>query len=304
MADPALTAKDYGPDDLEFVKRTLLTIATILGDEMADNIVIVGGLVPSLLIENLPNGTEPHVGTRDIDLGLSVVLLNDEQYKGVSGRLREQGFEPAIDPDSQKPLKWKWTLKANKKVEIDFLIAKSTPPDPKKARKEEGKDIRVRHLEDDWSALIVEGIDLALTDCVKRRLKGKTLSDVKADRDINVAGLAAYFVLKALAHHGRATPKDAYDLTYVVQNYSPDLQDVANYLLRHQEHPSMPRAIDIVRREFTTIEHEGPVRVARFMDRADDEDLRQEVVNIFSQLLELLDHELGQSVEPEGNVDD
>lgn len=43
-----------------------------LGD-MMDDLVIVGGLVPSLLIdqEALPADVAPHVGTMDLDVGLT-----------------------------------------------------------------------------------------------------------------------------------------------------------------------------------------------------------------------------------------
>ena len=47
-------------------------MATRLGD-LLDEIVVVGGLVPYLLIdqEELPAGLDPHVGTMDLDMGLA-----------------------------------------------------------------------------------------------------------------------------------------------------------------------------------------------------------------------------------------
>ena len=46
-------------------------MATKLGDLLGE-IVVVGGLVPYLLIdqEDLPSGLEPHAGTMDLDLGV------------------------------------------------------------------------------------------------------------------------------------------------------------------------------------------------------------------------------------------
>ncbi len=289
MADAFSTAKNYSPEQHEFVRRTLLTVATVLGDKMANDIVIVGGLVPSLLIEKLPEGVEPHVGTRDLDLALSVVIFKEGQYKDVSKRLREQGFEPATDPETMKPISWKWTLKGAKKVEIDFLIEYSRPPKHKKMLKEIGDPPEVRFFGDGLGALIMEGMDLAAQDFVLRRISGRTLDETVADRDIKVAGLAAFFALKALAHNKRKTLKDPYDLWFVVQNFSADLNDVAIYLRKFKDHPAMVKAVDIIRREFTAIDQEGPVRVAKFKNRADDEGLRREVVNVFSELLRLID---------------
>ncbi|MCB9933002.1 MAG: hypothetical protein H6841_06225 [Planctomycetes bacterium] len=287
MAEANSTAKDYSPGQTELVRRTLLTVATVLGDQMAENVVIVGGLVPSLLLEDLPKDIEPHVGTGDLDLALSVVVFDEDQYKSVSKRLREHDFHPADDPETLKPIPWKWK-RDGKKIEIDFLIEYSRPPQLKKAIREIADQPEVRFFGDGFGALIMEGMDLAVADCVTRRIKGTTLDETVADRDIKVAGLAAYFVLKALAHNKRKTLKDPYDLWYVIKNYSADLSDVAAYLLRHKGHASMGRAVEIVRREFTAIEMEGPVRVARFLDRAGDDELRRDVVSVFTRLLELM----------------
>ena len=73
-------------------------MATRLGD-MLDEIVVVGGLVPYLLIdqENLPSGLEPHAGTMDLDKGLALAILNHECYRELGRRLRDAGFEPEVN---------------------------------------------------------------------------------------------------------------------------------------------------------------------------------------------------------------
>lgn len=72
MADKPSTAAGYTSEHLELVRSTCLYVATKLGDLM-NELVIVGGLVPSLLIDQqaLPDGTEAHVGTTDLDVGLT-----------------------------------------------------------------------------------------------------------------------------------------------------------------------------------------------------------------------------------------
>jgi len=59
MAEKPATAKEYSSDHSKLVRATCLYVATILGDYMED-IVIVGGLVPSLLIDqdSLSEGTD------------------------------------------------------------------------------------------------------------------------------------------------------------------------------------------------------------------------------------------------------
>jgi hypothetical protein len=57
--------------NVKLVRRICLYVSTKLGD-LLDDLVVVGGLVPSLLIpdESLPAGEDVHIGTMDLDLGL------------------------------------------------------------------------------------------------------------------------------------------------------------------------------------------------------------------------------------------
>jgi len=93
-----LYASEYSKVQTELVRRTTLYVATKLGD-LLDEVVVVGGLVPSLLIpeETLPAGLEAHVGTRDLDLGLGLALLNEERYENFSERLRRAEFRPDVN---------------------------------------------------------------------------------------------------------------------------------------------------------------------------------------------------------------
>ena len=75
MTDKPTTAAGYGGGQTELVRATCLYVATKLGDIM-DDLVVVGGLVPSLLVNQrgLPTGTDSHVGTMDLDMGLVVEI--------------------------------------------------------------------------------------------------------------------------------------------------------------------------------------------------------------------------------------
>ena len=98
MPDHIPPTVSYGSGQLERVRATCLYVASKLGDLLND-IVVIGGLVPSLIIDQsaLPDETERHLGTQDLDLGLSVGLLEEERYLTVSQRLREAGFSPDIN---------------------------------------------------------------------------------------------------------------------------------------------------------------------------------------------------------------
>jgi len=72
MTEKPTTAAGYRREHLALVRATCLYIATKLGDLM-DDLVVVGGLVPSLLLDQpfQSDGIEPHVGTVDLDVGLT-----------------------------------------------------------------------------------------------------------------------------------------------------------------------------------------------------------------------------------------
>lgn len=76
---------------------------TQLGD-FADELVVVGGLVPSLLIsvDDLPAEADAHVGTLDLDLGLELDLLQEERYRDLYEALRVAGFAPDTNAGGQQ----------------------------------------------------------------------------------------------------------------------------------------------------------------------------------------------------------
>ena len=68
-------------------------MATRLGD-LLDEIVVVGGLVPYLLVdqENLPPGLGPHVGTMDLDMGLALAILDLRALSRVGPQVTRRGL--------------------------------------------------------------------------------------------------------------------------------------------------------------------------------------------------------------------
>jgi len=90
----------YRREETEQVEAACLTVAVTLGALM-DRLCIVGGLVPSLIIDRQigadPETGAEHSGTNDLDVGLAIALLDDKQYTEISKRLRQEGFEPDVN---------------------------------------------------------------------------------------------------------------------------------------------------------------------------------------------------------------
>lgn len=113
---------DYSPQFSELVRATALYVCTVLGDFM-DQLVVAGGLVPSLIISQdpLPEGADRHVGTIDLDIGFSLAVLDENRYHEIAERLRLSGFAP--DKNAQgNPTFQRWKNRDDLGVTVDFLI--------------------------------------------------------------------------------------------------------------------------------------------------------------------------------------
>ena len=279
MAEKPTTAAGYTPEHLALVRATCLYVATKLGDLM-DELVIVGGLAPSLLIDqvNLPEGADAHVGTTDLDVGLAVALLDQQRYTALTERLRRAGFSPDVNEDGN-PTRHRWKIEENVKVTVDFLIQPTLPGD---------QGGRLRDIEPDFAALIAPGLDLAFVDRHSVRLSGKTILGEDATRDVWVCGAGAYIILKALAFGIRGENKDAYDLFYVVRNYGMGVGDVADALRPLLGDDSTKQALEVLQRDFLDHNGLGPRRVAEFLALGPYETLQADVVGFIGELLGLL----------------
>lgn len=74
-----VTQKDY-PEALVRAARSVLVELVHLLREYWENIVLVGGWVPELL---LSTNKSPHIGSIDVDLALNHLKLQDEGYKSI-----------------------------------------------------------------------------------------------------------------------------------------------------------------------------------------------------------------------------
>jgi predicted nucleotidyltransferase len=278
MTEKPSFASQYGKGQVELVRQTCLYVATKLGD-LLDELVVVGGLVPSLLIpdESLTDHENAHVGTMDLDLGLSLALLESHRYEELTARLRRAGFEPDIS-EAGKPTfqRWKIQPSGDLKVTVDFVI----PPG-----QDEDKGGELRHIENDFAAVITPGLHLAFRDRKKVTLQGKTLLGETATRDIWVCGPGAYVVLKALAFGQRGENKDAYDLYFVIRNFGRGVDDIVECLRPLLDEPESRRALELLKRDFHGLDLVGPRRVSQFLYGGFNEELQADVAGFFLELL-------------------
>ena len=187
MIDKLTTAAGYEPEHLGSVYATCLYLATRLGDFL-DDLVVVGGLVPSLLVNQHEPiwDTDSHAGTIDLDVGLALALLDEDRYRNFNERLQEAGFVPDLN-ESGNPSHQRWRTNFNPPVTIDFLI-------PPSADGDEGG--RLRHILPEFAAFITPGLHTPFSDRQRVALQGRTPLGEEAQREVWVCGPGAFTVLE------------------------------------------------------------------------------------------------------------
>ncbi len=266
------TASGYDASQAARVQATCLYVATKLGD-LTDDIIVVGGLVPSLLIDQGAT-RELHVGTADLDLGLSVAVFDHDRYQALTERLRQAGFGPDTNEKGQ-PTRQRWQIDGPPKVTVDFLIGPTRPDE---------KPGRLKNIESDFAAIIAPGIRIAFLDRERIKLNGQTIRGELARREVWVCGPAAFVVMKALAFRLRGENKDAYDLTYSLR-FGPGVEEVARRLAPIKDEPEVREAIGYLREDFETEESTGPRRTSEFLFDARDENAEADAWGVVQDLL-------------------
>lgn len=267
------TTRDGYPADLAIqARRMCLYVATVLGS-LLDQIVIVGGLVPYLIVEQGGDDRELHVGTRDLDLGLSIGLLNGGQYHEVASQLREAGFSPDKN-DEGNETRQRWRL-GTEAITVDFLIAGA-------------RGGSMQSLENDFAAIILPALPVAFIDVVDVVIDDELPTGGRAKRTIRVCGAGAFVVLKAHAIRGRAKNKDAYDLVYLLQNYGLGVADVVARFALVAAHPAAGAALTILAEDFESVDHLGPRRHATFLGDPMNAEFRQDALGAVQEFLRVV----------------
>lgn len=194
--------------------REVASLFHLLGGMGAKHLIVVGGLVPPLLA---PDAAEAHLGSADIDLCLSVAI--------VDGATREyyRSIEEHLDPwfELTSPSGFRWTKRAGAPglpIAVDFLAPAAEHgeqrPDGSRPLHEEtaaanaGDQLRPFPIR--TGALIDR--DAITSDVTSVELLYR--SGVRADVSVRHAGPVGFLAAKADALDGRDDPKDGYDVAW------------------------------------------------------------------------------------------
>ena len=270
--------RDYTAEAVEACKSVLLELLRVLG-EFRDQVVLVGGWVPGLLLRDAP---ERHVGTLDVDLAVDVANLPEETYESFLRALEARGYRQ----DKAQPFRFYRDVPvpggAPIVVEVDFLAGEYGGTGPRH-RTQAARDIRARKA---------RGCDLVFENSVKVTVEGRLPAGGVEKATVRVAGIVPWLVMKGMALADRIKEKDAYDIVYVIRHYPGSRRALAIDLRPHLDNFLVREGLGKIRSKFASANHWGPIAVADFLGVTEPEERAITTRRAYEEVTALLD-ELG-----------
>lgn len=224
MADDSARAGAYDDPMSERLLGIAADVLRSFGSAFGGrHLAIVGGAVPGLLVDTVPRGMEPHVGTADLDLHLSLHLLDGETadyYQAIIDGLRSLGLAPDIEQGRE--IKWRWVGRhRDVRLQVELLCpVRSRAGRPERpaadtpAEANIGPDGEITALAVGFGHLVPDDT-IAISRRVETASGGLTY-------EFPVAGLTSWLCLKSDAIMRREKFKDAYDVVWVLDALGPD----------------------------------------------------------------------------------
>lgn len=237
-------------------EQTLRHLLIELG-EWAEHVVLIGGLTPRFLVPETPEGIDPHVGTTDVDL---VLTIGVPDHAGVPAeplaeRLKALGFQAEHERDDPSGPAFRWTRRVmGYRVKVEFMC-------PASNRKGGGIEPEpVPNTGAELGALRLPGAELVSRDYLELPLPGASGQEAGSGAILRVAGLLPFLVLKAFALDERDKDKDAYDIVWLLSAFGEGPDDAARIALASPVagEPVVQKAIARLREHFGTHDSRGP----------------------------------------------
>lgn len=224
------------------------------------HVIIIGGLVPSLLVPNVEVGMDSHIGTNDLDLCLSVALVEGDvgEYERLEKSLKAAGFDMVREGGG--PVSWRWIGGQGIKVTVEFFCAPA-------AGREAGKLYRPGGVVGGkLSAMVLSAGGLISRDTRNVELEIE-LPDGggRTRQEFRVVGPGAYLAAKADALRKRNKNKDAYDVVWLAESWPGGQPELAAEIRRSGLLDEFRPALEILADEFRNIDSAGAVKYGRFM---------------------------------------
>jgi predicted nucleotidyltransferase len=223
-------------------RAVLVEVLNVLG-AFRERIVLVGGWVPDLLFPG-----RGHMGSLDVDLAISRESLDLNAYRTILARMIKAGYSHHTSPTCFR----KHVAGVEEPVKVDLV-----------AGQYEGggktRTIQVNELE----VNTLRGLDLAFEIWQEIQLSGVMPDGVENTVRARIVRPEGYILIKAFALDERQNPKDAYDIVFVLRNYPPDIETLADRVRPLLSNPRACEGYEILKAKFAKLGSVGPSRAAR-----------------------------------------
>lgn len=281
----------YDPTTVDQLVGEAANILKAIG-YASDHVVLIGGLVPGLLVPVLDPGLEPHVGTADIDLCLSVALVDGDtaEYQRIETELKRLGFQ-----EGDATFRWIRDRNTGLPLTIEFFCpAAEGRPAGRTFRPPAATNPRAKYnLGGKLSALALEAGELLTTD-VEIITRTVALPDNKGtfDATLRVTGPLAFLVAKADALTKRDKPKDAYDIVWLIESWQGGPAAAADAFAARPAYtnPAVIRGLQEIAKAFSEPSTHGSRSYAQFSSRnvAEDAQLELRAVGAVAEFMRAL----------------
>jgi len=272
---------DYTPPETQACLSVLAEIMMILG-EFRENIVIVGGNVPPLLIQS---AEVKHPGTMDIDLALDNRHISNDTYQTIVKTLQARGY---YQKEGEQPFIFcrDVTTETGKKitVKIDLLAGEYG-----------GTGSHHRHQKiQDAQARKARGCDLVFNNPVKVKVKSRLPNGAMQEVTVKIPSIGPFLVTKGMALWGRIKEKDAFDIYYCCRYYSGGITALVRDIKPLVDNKLAEEGLGKILARFRAMDAIGPVGVADFLELEDREErlrIQRAAFELINKLMTELDIE-------------
>jgi hypothetical protein len=243
-----VTRRDYTTEAVDAARSVLIELVHLLG-EYKDDIVIIGGWIPEIL---LPHFSGPHVGSMDVDIALNHQKISEERYKMIQDLLQSRGYQ-----QGDQPFIFFRTVKVgDKEIKVEVnLMAGEYEGTSKSHRHQKVQGIRARK---------VRGCDLVFKMSKEIRIEGILPNGAHDTVTVRIASIVPFLVMKGMAMETRIKEKDAYDIYYSIFNYPGGIDALAEEFRPHLHHGLVREGLQKIAGKFSSETAYGPESVADF----------------------------------------
>jgi predicted nucleotidyltransferase len=242
---------EYSSAHLARLKNVVIELSVGFG-KLWNNLYLVGGLVPDLLVKNKLPYLKEYLGTLDIDLAVEFAVDKKTDFTGFYERIRAMGFEKQKTPDGAEAISHSFIKYEGgyKPLELDLLADDNFEPQADK----------LIEITQGVDAVKFRGVYLVFKDFIKRHIQRKNGGAI----EIKIPNIIPFLTLKAFAYLNEENrlAKDAFDIWYTVVNFKDGPDSVREELLRYKGNLEVEDAFGGMRRLFNRESSPGVKDVA------------------------------------------